>query len=257
MKKGEKPKLDQAWWKKNKAKTLKSTGFGEAIKEYTDLKATLAKGGLYERTYANFAKADSALKNVEVVRKKAIGMCGKLHDETKDGLVAYDAVIKAEAAVLSSLKKDYDKFVDKFATTKRNGFREMPARETDWKEMKKKVDATVKTGNASLTSEDKKAIKMSLDLALSVKKEVEALVAQTIKSCDLYRIQTTDMKPCGEDQPDDLAQLLDKWANYMKDNYAPTKQYCEQALDKAITRLEMGFSNKDLKKAGEALKNLK
>ena len=31
MKKGEKVKFDQKWWKKNKAKTLKSTGFGAAI----------------------------------------------------------------------------------------------------------------------------------------------------------------------------------------------------------------------------------
>ena len=30
------PVFTQAWWKKNKASTLKSTGFGKKLKEYED-----------------------------------------------------------------------------------------------------------------------------------------------------------------------------------------------------------------------------
>lgn len=233
----DKPKLEQAWWSKHKSKTLKSTGFGAAIKVYTDIKAALAKGGVYDRSLANFAKGAKALTDIEGSRKKAIGMCGKLHDSDKKILAAYEPIIKAETAVLSSLKKDYEKFCADWGVRKVNGYREMPARKEDWKKMKAKVDDTVSTCTDSMAYADAKAKKVLQKLAAGVKKEVDDLDDQTVESCKLWRIQDNSPKPCPDDQPDGPEKAFGIWTDYMKGDYLSLKNYCTDKMDKLIEAL--------------------
>lgn len=99
MKKGATPELDQKWWSKNKAKTMKKSGLGDALKDYE-----IAKDSL---DYSDM------LAKLALVKKKALfakkSCCNKkLHSETVAALGKYDGVIKKEEKWITTNQKAYE-----------------------------------------------------------------------------------------------------------------------------------------------------
>ena len=83
MKAGAKPEMTQKWWSKNKAKTLKSTGLGGALKKYE-----IAKDQ-FDAELMN-----KALKEVEGKVGQAIKACNpKFHRDTQAALEKYRPLI--------------------------------------------------------------------------------------------------------------------------------------------------------------------
>ena len=103
--------LSQKWWSKNKAKTLKSTGFGKALKAYEDAKKSVDGGKI-----APLAGLQAAVDAADEVRKKrdaAEKACKKkLHDDTKQMLQAYTGLLTADAAKYVKQLSDMEKKVD-------------------------------------------------------------------------------------------------------------------------------------------------
>lgn len=90
MKKGETPKLDSEWWKKNKPGTLNATGLGAALRTYE-----------VHVDKFEWAEALEALEVVEDKVAEALKKCSKvLHGDVIECLKKYPAVLKAETARL-------------------------------------------------------------------------------------------------------------------------------------------------------------
>lgn len=84
MKKGATPELRQKWWKDNKAKTLKKTGLGAALKDYE-----------VAEKLSNYKRMLKALDAVKKKARTAEGACvKKLHDETLAALQRYPRIIQ-------------------------------------------------------------------------------------------------------------------------------------------------------------------
>jgi hypothetical protein len=80
MKASDTPKIDAAWWRKNKPSTLKSTGLGDAMADYQV--QTMLVGKAVEARELNvatgldaFEKAETKLKALETAAKKARDAC--------------------------------------------------------------------------------------------------------------------------------------------------------------------------------------
>lgn len=96
MKKGAKPELSQKWWSKNKAKTLKKTGLGAALKDY--------------EVAVELGDNKRMLNSLSAVKKKlavAFGACDrKRHAESLEALKKYPGIIqKKETAIKKSIKE--------------------------------------------------------------------------------------------------------------------------------------------------------
>lgn len=89
-------KMTEAWWKKNKAKTLTSTGISEALKAW---QAVLKKGDLKKIVSA----LDQLDKKVDAAIKKANKA---LHKETIGYLNKYNSLIKTARDDIARLGKD-------------------------------------------------------------------------------------------------------------------------------------------------------
>lgn len=118
MKASDNFKIDQAWWKKNKPLTLKTTGLGAVMKQYQDAKVKiqeLAKKGAFSGEFNSsvtpFDAARKVLeKNIPVAVAKAKGMCNKtLHKDTIVVLDKYKSAVSAEGGVLTSMEDNFNK----------------------------------------------------------------------------------------------------------------------------------------------------
>lgn len=84
--------LTPKWWSTNKAKTLKSTGFGEALKSFEKAEAEFAQ--LKSHSQAAFKSIFGSIDALLKAREKAEKACvAKLHDDTKAALKKYQSLI--------------------------------------------------------------------------------------------------------------------------------------------------------------------
>ncbi|OUS38209.1 hypothetical protein A9Q94_03250 [Rhodobacterales bacterium 56_14_T64] len=96
MKKNAVPELNYKWWKKNKAKTMKTSGLGKVL--------TLYEAAEDQMDWAKSLKALSEVKKKVVV---AIGCCdAKTHAETIAALKKYPGVIQKKQVELEGKLKD-------------------------------------------------------------------------------------------------------------------------------------------------------
>ncbi|MCZ6837547.1 MAG: hypothetical protein O7G85_17360 [Planctomycetota bacterium] len=101
MKKGATPELNQKWWSKNKAKTLKKTGLGDALKSY--------------EVAIDLMDDPRALKSLSDVKKKvagAFGLCKKkekFYSDTIAALKKYPGIIQKEETRLAKKIKELTK----------------------------------------------------------------------------------------------------------------------------------------------------
>lgn len=113
MKKGETAKIDAAWWKKNKARTLKSTGLEAALKT---CEKALKKAKTDTCGKPDIADALRELANVDAVAKKAAGMCNKkLQGETLAALQTFRPLIQKETTLLTTKSARIDKELKVFS----------------------------------------------------------------------------------------------------------------------------------------------
>ncbi|GMG84324.1 hypothetical protein LNKW23_35390 [Paralimibaculum aggregatum] len=115
MKANAKPELEQKWWRKNKAKTLKSTGFGKVLGEYEtalkDFETWPANGAekAYETAVALLSKrlpsaADAAIKACNA----------RLHKDTVACLETYrKKTFPEELKRIQAIRKNFDELASK------------------------------------------------------------------------------------------------------------------------------------------------
>lgn len=109
--------INQAWWKKEKPLTLKTTGLGAVMKKYQDAKGkitVLSTKGKYSGDFAGpvspFEAAAAILeKELPAAVTKAKSMCGKLlHKDCITVLDKAKAAISQEKIVLQQLETNFD-----------------------------------------------------------------------------------------------------------------------------------------------------
>jgi hypothetical protein len=117
MKASDNFQINQAWWKKEKPVTLKTTGLGAVMKKYQDAKGkitTLASKGKYSGEFAGsvtpFEAAEAILDNeIPKAVDKAKGMCSKtFHKDTITVLDKYKAAITLEKNALQQLETAFN-----------------------------------------------------------------------------------------------------------------------------------------------------
>ena len=114
MKATDTPKIDQAWWNKNKPGTLKSTGLGKAMARYQDDKAEAKKLAAkepmdYGSALAGYTTAEASFQELSSSARKALAACNKtLH---ADCIVVLNKLIKsvlpAENTALGAAKQSF------------------------------------------------------------------------------------------------------------------------------------------------------
>lgn len=117
MKASDNFKIDQAWWKKNKPITLKTTGLGAVMKKYQDLKAKIGElankgkySGEFDGKVTPFEMAAAILdKELPVAVAKAKSMCKPLiHKDTMTVLDKHKAAIGIEQNALQQLESNFN-----------------------------------------------------------------------------------------------------------------------------------------------------
>lgn len=103
--------LSDAWWEKNKAKTLKSADFSKALRTYNKTRAQSLEGT--GARFEAFADYESAYKSLKDARAKTEKACTKgVHDSTREYLKAYQKMIEADHQVVAKTIEDYQKAFD-------------------------------------------------------------------------------------------------------------------------------------------------
>ena len=182
MKKGDKPKdLSQAWWSKNKATTLKSTGLGKALGEYEKVRAGTPSLKYYQDCLKALNKLPAAVAKAE----KACN--AKLHKETLDALGGYKAVISKEAQEVAKEDTDYAKKLSIFKQSREKLIKTLSA-------ALKKTSETYELGNSGLDklkgAVEKKDVALAAKLKVAITtaaQSVEKQVAEAIKECAPWR----------------------------------------------------------------------
>jgi len=170
------PDLSPDWWSKNKAKTLKPTGFGKALKAYEDAKAAV-KGGKTS-PLAGFKAVVDAADGIRAARDKAEKACmPKMHDDTKEALKAYTKLLTVDAAKYVKLLSESEK-----ALTACEGLAKKTTADVD-KIMKslgvinKNYETTRKAMADAVAAADKKKVVGLLKLGADFDKRVAAYKA--------------------------------------------------------------------------------
>lgn len=222
--------LSKAWWQKNKALTLKSTGFGKALESYATAKAL-------PYSEANIKTKIAALKAVETARAKAVGMCNKtLHGDTLKYLEAYKTLIAKQSQALQGDAEDYKKLVAAWLGIRKTVLAEMKERKKEWKALCTKLDkALVECGGAAQGSDDnaKKAAKVK---AAKVKELCAEQRQKCIDTVDQNRIQAAvkegALKVHADDKdPTDFLEIV-KTQKECEDTYTEYLGLADEVLKK-------------------------
>lgn len=222
--------LSKAWWQKNKALTLKSTGFGKALDEFAKAKAL-------PYSEANIKTKIAALKAVETARAKAVGMCNKtLHGDSLKYLETYKTLIAKASQDLQRDGEEYTKLVAAWIGIRKTVLAEMKERKKEWKALCTKLDkALVECGGAAQGS-DLEAKKLAKGKVAKIKELAGGQRQKCIDTVDQNRIQAAvkegALKVHADDKdPTDFLEIV-KTQKDCEDTYAEYIGLADEVLKK-------------------------
>ena len=226
MKKNAQVKLESAWWKKNKAKTLKNKGFYDAMVKYEMVRDSL-----------DYAKMKKQLVKLEAARKVALQDCNSvLHKDTKAGLVNYEAIIKLEK---HKIEKDEKNYAANQAKAAANG----PAPK---QKVKKSVTVWSKDIGPDIYAKTKDAAfkkpwacKLSLDLNEDV---LDVLEAEDDLTTPAFMVE--DAQDIGDALTADIVKVVEKLQSDMEDVDLASRRALASAADKEVKALTVAAKKK-------------
>lgn len=201
IKAGDVFKIDQAWWKKNKPTTLKSTGLGKVISTYQAHKIAaiaMAKAGHYDNIDENASPLDLAMDSITnklpAAVTKAQNDCNKtLHKDAYDCLKAAKSVLAAEAKVIAKLQDDFNRRYKRkqreFLASSKSAADENAASKQAAHDAYKNAEGELK----DLAELAKKAAKLPLDKA---REAAERASAAVMSITDLLEVISEMAKAC-------------------------------------------------------------
>lgn len=190
--------FSKAWWQKNKPVTLKSTGFGKALEDFTKSEALVW-------SKANIKAKIAALKAIEAARVAAVGKCNKtLHADALKYLEAYKTLIAKAGQALQRDGEHYDKLVTEWHKKRSDVLAEMKIRDKEWTALAPKLDKVLLECGMAAMGQDAQA-KAAAKTKLAKAKDLVAKQKQlTIDTCDKNRFQsvldTSKMNVFGADK---------------------------------------------------------
>lgn len=181
--------LSQKWWKKHKAVTLKSTGFGKVLGAY---EAALAK----PNSKTNIQAMIKALKAIEPARSAAEKMCNKtLHKDTIAILAAYKELIVKESTKLQKRGADYEEDIKAWTKKRTDCVAGMKKHEKDMETLVKKADATLQTARSTAANGNDTDKARTVKLCNAMIAELKKARAAAKDTMDTVRIAGTGPEP--------------------------------------------------------------
>lgn len=173
IKKGEAFRIDQAWWKKGKPLTLKSTGLGKVMAEYQTNKAAavkMAKAGHYDRIPDDANPLDLAegiLKTkLPTSVAKALKDCNSvLHKDVIECLRTAKKAIDAELKAVAQLRSGFNRLYQKKRAEMLNPARSVAAENTEAKGLAHEAYKNAESQLKELGDVAKKAARLSPEKA--------------------------------------------------------------------------------------------
>ncbi len=174
MKNGARAELNYKWWDKNKAKTLKKTGLGKALKEYEKDNPK----DIHRCSFTDLKVCSDRLTEVQAVASKAVGACNKkIHGETMAALKTYDGVVKAAKARVEGQLKTFEKDLTALQALGQGNVKKVKAAHKKLNENSKKLVTFTKESVVWKDSPVPARAKLASDLADEILAGKEKMVA--------------------------------------------------------------------------------
>lgn len=147
------PNLTQQWWSKNKAKTLKSTGFGKSLKSWAEATKKFDAKKLHslDEFDSLFSTFDKTIK----VRDAALKACNKkLHKDTIEVLKSYDKLFMSSMKPYSARRSSYEARLLKWNGSAAKAMKELQAQAKRAIAVEKNTQSLIKAANAAKLAND-------------------------------------------------------------------------------------------------------